>query len=468
MKKVKNLVVYEPHYTFKKEKVEITDDELALITEKITVNREKFIDIKSGLKGEYHIDTNQYVGFGYIDGINLTILPKVFNRAREMGTFDERDEIIAFIRMLDIILQLKLKESYAILKKRRIGERNIHEVFMYLYTLMLYRELQSGVYRRYMKRVYDEPILRGKLLMSRQIRKLPHQLTTFTQEYHTLSLDNELNRTLLLASKICEQLSRYRDTVSNAKIISHILSEVTRYRDTSILTTGREVVFNRLNERFRRPYNLAKILLNKIEVGAGKEAYGFFIKMNDLFEEFIYRLIMKEFPGYDVRWGRSIGKLLRDLNEDGGSEVMEQYPDITITKNDKILLIVDVKYKELKKSDDYDEKEGHNKVPINVNDIRQMYVYSRLAYKKNKKEKFDHVPDVILIYPYLKNAFNDEIFNNRTKLEFGFIIDERKTNKLIITRYDFKNLIKEQITDKELLKVIQDALYNAVEKESTS
>ncbi len=74
---------------------------------------------------------------------------------------------------------------------------------------------------------------------AKQIRKLSHQLTTFTQEYYKLSMDNELNRTLLLASKVCEQLSRYRDTVSNAKIISHILSEVTGYRDTSILTTKR-------------------------------------------------------------------------------------------------------------------------------------------------------------------------------------------------------------------------------------
>ncbi len=454
MKKVKDLIVYEPHYTFKKEDVRITDDELALLTEKVTINGEKFIDIKSGLRGEYYIDTNQYVGFGYVDGINLTILPKVFNRARKTGVFDERDEIIAFIRMLDTVLQLKLKESYAMLKKRRIAERNIHEIFMYLYTLMLHRELQSGVYRRYTRRVYDEPFLKGKLLMSKQIRKLPHQLTTFTQEYYKLSMDNELNRTLLLASKICEELSRYRDTVSNAKIISHILSEVTGYRDTSILTTRREVVFNRLNERFRRPYNLAKILLNNIEVGAGKEAYGFFIKMEELFEKFIYEILKKHLHEYEVKYQDTVGHLLRKTDNSGG-KIGAQKPDITISKNNVINLIVDVKYKPVEEKEDW-------KPYIVEGDIRQLYIYTKLAHKRNRKKGYDNLPDALLIYPYLERAYNT-IFDKEPKYEYTFNIEEElnTTNKLIISRYNFKNLINERdVTDKELIKVILDALSN--------
>ena len=462
MKRAKNLVIYEPGTTFKKEELGVSDRELALIEERVVINREKILRIQLGLDGKVSIYTNQYVGFGHVDRINLTILPKVFKKARDRGLFDTQDEIIAFIRMLDTALQLELKESYAMLRKRGVSERGLHEVLMYLYTFMLYRELQSGVYRKYIRRVYDEPFLRGKLLVSRQIRKLPHQLITFTQERYTLSMDNELNRVLRLAATLCEQLSRYRDTVTYAKLISHMLSEVTMYRDTKALTTNREPVFNRLNERFRRPYNLARLLLHRIEVGRGREAYGFFIKMNDLFERFIYQLLKRELTGYDVMREKPIGKLLRDLSIIRDGEVFAQYPDITVSKNRRILLIVDVKYKELKEPKDRDDKEGYDNIPIDVNDVRQMYVYSRLAHKENrgiegKNEGEVPIPNTILVYPYLKGVFNN-VFDDSPKFEFEFIIDGRGTNKLVITRYDLENLKNGRVIDREFVQIIRDSI----------
>jgi len=332
---------------------------------------------------------------------------------------------------------------------------------MYLYTLMLYRELQNGIYRRYIGEVDDEPFLRGKLLISRQIRKLPHQLTTFIQERYTLSMDNELNRILRFATTLCEQLSSHRDTVTYAKLISHILSEVTTHGDTRVLMTKKELVFNRLNERFRRPYNLAKLILNKVEVGRGREVYGFFIKMNDLFEQFIYQLLKRELRGYEVVHGRSIGRLLLDLSTEGGSRVFAQIPDIIVSKDGKIQLIVDVKYKELKESRDYDEKEGYDKVPIDVNDVRQLYVYSRLASMKNAsikdRDEDVYTPNTVLVYPYLERGFN-KIFDDSSKFEFEFIVDGRVGNKLIVTRYDFKNLTRDRVVDRELLSIIRSSM----------
>ena len=461
MRRAKDLAIYEPGATFKKGEIGVSERELALIEERVVINRERILRVQLGLGGEVNIYTNQYVGFGHVDGINLTIFPKVFKRARDRGLFDTQDEAIAFIRMLDTALQLELKESHAMLRKRGVSEGGLHEVLMYLYTFMLYRELQNGVYRRYIRRVYDEPFLRGKLLVSRQIRKLPHQLITFTQERYTLSMDNELNRVLRLAAALCEQLSRHRDTVTYAKLISHMLSEVTMYRDTKALVTNREPVFNRLNERFRRPYNLARLLLHRIEVGRGRETYGFFIKMNDLFERFIYQLLKRELTGYEVVHERPIGKLLRDMSVNRNGEVFAQYPDITVSKNRRILLVVDVKYKELKGSKDQD-KEGYDKIPIDVNDVRQMYVYSRLAHKVNrvlegKDDGKAPIPNTILIYPYLEGVFN-EVFDDHPQFEFEFIIDGRGINKLIITRYDFKNLRDERVTDNELIRIIRNSI----------
>jgi len=461
MRKAKNLVIYEPIDILRRDRLEITDSELALIEERMVYNRDRILRVHFGWRGEVSIHTNQYVGFGSVDGINLTILPKVFKKARERGMFDIQDEVVAFIRLIDISLQLELKESYAVLRERGVAERSIYEILMYLYTLMLYRELQNGIYRRYIGEVDDEPFLRGKLLISRQIRKLPHQLTTFIQERYTLSMDNELNRILRFATTLCEQLSSHRDTVTYAKLISHILSEVTTHGDTRVLMTKKELVFNRLNERFRRPYNLAKLILNKVEVGRGREVYGFFIKMNDLFEQFIYQLLKRELRGYEVVHGRSIGRLLLDLSTEGGSRVFAQIPDIIVSKDGKIQLIVDVKYKELKESRDYDEKEGYDKVPIDVNDVRQLYVYSRLASMKNAsikdRDEDVYTPNTVLVYPYLERGFN-KIFDDSSKFEFEFIVDGRVGNKLIVTRYDFKNLTRDRVVDRELLSIIRSSM----------
>jgi len=96
MRKAKNLVIYEPIDILRRDRLEITDSELALIEERMVYNRD----------------------FGSVDGINLTILPKVFKKARERGMFDIQDEVVAFIRLIDISLQLELKESYAVLRER--------------------------------------------------------------------------------------------------------------------------------------------------------------------------------------------------------------------------------------------------------------------------------------------------------------------------------------------------------------
>ena len=60
------------------------------------------------------------------------------------------------------------------------------------------------------------------------------------------------------------------------------------------------------------------MLLNKIEVGAGKEAYGFFIKMEELFEKFIYEILKKHLHEYEVKYQDTVGHLLRKTDNGDG------------------------------------------------------------------------------------------------------------------------------------------------------
>ncbi len=118
-----------------------------------------------------------------------------------------------------------------------------------------------------------------------------------------------------------------------------------------------------------------------------------------------------------------------------------------------INLIVDVNYKPV------EEKEGW-KPYIEEGDIRQLYVYTKLSYRRNKEKGYDKLPDAVLIYPYLERAYNT-IFDEKSKYEYIFNIEKElnTVDKLIITRYNFKHLKNiKTVSDRELLKVIRDIL----------
>jgi len=166
---------------------------------------------------------------------------------------------------------------------------SIYEIFIYLFAKSLLNEIERGFYRKYVKVRKEEKFLKGKLLIDRQIRKLPHQKHKFSIEYNEFTENNLLNQIFYYTTYISMKKTNWQD---NKKLLTDLMLIFEGIDLRKIDTHDfKRVHFTRLNERFKKSFNLAKIILSAFGEVMGEDAFGFFIDMNDLFEKFIYSML---------------------------------------------------------------------------------------------------------------------------------------------------------------------------------
>ena len=189
----------------------------------------------------------------------------------------------------------------------------------------------------------------------------------------------------------------------------------------------KRVHFTRLNERFKKPFSLAKIILSTFGAVEGEDAVGFFVDMNSLFEKFICSILSRNLD-FEVKYQNDNKFDLFSSVE--GIKNIDQKPDYLIRKNNKPILVLDAKYSEIK-----EEK-------LSSNILRQIYTYAKYyGIKHNYNVKS------VLIFPKSKN-YND--FSNNAKAIFfdGDI-------ELYILAYNLENLIDEYGIDTEFLEKVK-------------
>lgn len=354
------------------------------------------------------IKASKYCGIVQIEGQDFYILPKI-----SKGQDVEVDYKI-FTYMLMNVFDLKIENEN--LSGSQNQKHQIIEIFIELFAKMLFKELQRGVFKSYITEEDNLKTLRGKYLPLKDIT------TNFAREriyceYDEFSENNELNQFFLFA---VQTLERYTSNKKILKTIEVALGEVDR-RAFDVKSV--EIFFNRLNERFEKSFEIAKLLLNHFIplFSKDKKSFAFLFDMNMLFEKFV-------------------GNLVKDLDPNvklGTSYTFENLilkPDI-ITKN----LIIDCKYK------------INNKGKVSRGDKHQMYVYGNNFEGK----------DTMLLYPkHLKDLIDNEFIlgENEQKvvlkvgsldLWFNSGYEEyiecmgRKIEKLTSKHLDDKMLIKE-------------------------
>ena len=372
------------------------------------------------------IKAKQYVGFVAVDNKIIQILPKSF----QYCNYENKDKILAFIKMINFAYNLNIKEQ-ELAKVRDIASTpTIYEVFIYLFALSLLNEIKRGFYRTYVKVREEKKFLKGKLLIDEQIRKLPHQRHKFSIEYHEFTENNLLNQIFYYTTYISLKKTKWQ---INKKLLSELMLifEGINLKKTTIHDFKR-VHFTRLNERFKKPFNLAKIILSAFGEVGGKDAIGFFVDMNDLFEKFICSILSKRLE-VEIKY-QSKFKLFKEVK---GIKNIEQKPDYVAYKDNKPVLVLDAKYKEINRE---------NEKPTPPSDmLRQIYTYAKYyTLKCNYNIKS------VLIFPKYKK-YND--FDNKTKIGEATFFDNEI--KLYVLTYNLEKLIEGDGIDEEFINCIK-------------
>lgn len=401
-------------------------------TEKEISEREKkelYVYIHKNLKNDCIKITQEgiifinYVGYIRLSSFSLEILPKIDFNKKDMES--ERRMLIQMLQKSGII-----KVNSSDLGMLNIYKMTLNEILTYCFVKELQKELIKGPYLEYIYYEDNISVLKGKLLIKEQIKNISQKKSKIACGFEEYSIDNKLNRIF----KYC--INKLIMNIHNneiTKYLRYLMVNLEEVSDIEIIDKGvLDYNFDRLNNRFRTAFILAKMIINGYSSMGSKgknESFSILFEMNEVFEKYIYYVLKKINEKNTIYYQHKKYKLL--VSDKSGRDIFQLIPDIVMEVDDKEKIIIDTKWKYIESK--------RNRHGVKREDIFQAYAYlSRYKDAKN----------VILLYPY-----NESIKKSDESYLESWHIDDNKDKKIKVYAI---SLINEKETIKELEELLKD------------
>jgi 5-methylcytosine-specific restriction enzyme subunit McrC len=251
------------------------------------------------------------------------------------------------------------------------------------------RILRGGLLADYVEREDEQPVLRGRLLLDRQVRERYAQLDRLVCRYDEHEQDVVENQLLAAALGRCGSLLSHEQTRRHARQLHGIFREICDPDALDLPEARTSITYNRLNERYRSAHQLAWIILDALGLkdvlaGGAVRSFAFMFDMNLLFESFVYeylrRLLGSEWT--HVEYQRRDSSIV--WHETRNRSYASVIPDVLISRGsgpDLSWLPVDAKYKR------YTDRKA------SPGDVYQVFMYS-YAYGGAREDRCG-----LLLYP---------------------------------------------------------------------
>lgn len=293
------------------------------------------------------LKTKQYCGILNFNDQDFYILPKIANHNNEKN-------LNIFIYMLMYAYDVKLSNEQ--IASCANEEHTILEVFVQMFANGLLQELKKGLYKEYLTKQDNLPVLKGKYLINENL-KYNFTKNKIYCEYDEFSENNSLNQFFLYAVKYLQKFVKDKKLLKQCELV---FDEV-EYKSVDI-NRVETINFNRLNVRFKISFEIALLLLKQSIplFNQDKKSFAFLFDMNVLFEKFIARMV-------------------KELDSNAKIQNQDNFGDLTL-KPDIILKnqIIDTKYKKIR----------------SIEDIKQSDKLQAFTYGINY-----NVGNVMLLYP---------------------------------------------------------------------
>ena len=137
---------------------------------------------------------------------------------------------------------------------------NIHNLFASILSKGIGRLLKQGLYKEYIKKAEDMPVVRGKIAMSGTIKNRMARKNVVSCEYDELSENNLLNQvlktTVMLLLKHSDVEQEYKETLKKEMLF---FSDVTLIEPT--LISWSSIRFQRNNNSYRILVSLCQLII---------------------------------------------------------------------------------------------------------------------------------------------------------------------------------------------------------------
>lgn len=373
------------------------------------------------------IKAKSFVGVIKYKNLHLEILPKLISKnANNSNEIQEEERSIILKNLIFMLSYTKNLDIKTNENAKLANEKNpFIEILIKEFATSLFDSIKRLTPKRYVREEENLNYLKGKIKFSENIRYNCTNQAKFYCEYDEFSENNPLNQLFLFVSTCLYNIS---NNSYNKKLLKFIINY---YSDISFVRFDKfkiqKIKLTRSQEFFKKPFNLAKMFVEKTSVDLSKNKFENITlvwDMNKLFEEFIFELIKRKIPECSPI-AQKTKRLLRSTQEtrrDTKVDILVQHPQV----------IIDTKYKKFTNFDD-----------ISSSDIYQVTTYCTLyGYKK-----------AILLYPQYDDIEPDET---------GFYINNTENNYQIDFRtIDLKsNDLKNKDVQNSIIKKIKDIIGN--------
>ena len=332
------------------------------------------------------VQANNYVGVLQTkSGLTIEILPKIAGRTEEATDTRVRQ---LFLEMLKAVRSINGKTFK--LTNLNAKKNNLLEVFISMFLNGSDMIIKRGLKSSYVTVQSNEKFLKGKLLMTQQLRRNIVNQSYFFNEYDefmTNSAENQLIKTTL------EYLLKNSRDNNNLRIIREQLV----YFEFVDLTNSPEQTFQKVSigrnyTYYEQTLNWCRIFLSRKSFTSFKGsslAFAVLFPMEEIFEAYIAYMMKKSIPDANVSAQDKKYSLFDRTNETKAGYRLR--PDLVVRFEDNRTTIADTKWKVL-------DSTGPSQT-----DLYQMY-----AYYTRYRHKSENVDKVVLIYPYSSSYSENE------------------------------------------------------------
>lgn len=314
-----------------------------------------------------------YVGVIQIGGTTIEILPKADKLNTESPTEKDNWHKV-LLKMLAHCKKIKVNAvSEASLRKKY---QSLLDLYFELYLNEVNQLLQKGLIKKYNQNSGNILALKGRLDFAKNIQQNVIRQERFYTTHQIYNYNHIVNQILFKALKVLKSITNNSYLIDS---VNRLLSNFPEIKEIEINKHHFDkVISNRKTEPYKEALKIAKMIILNYSPdikGGDENMLALLFDMNKLWEEYIYRMLLKvqdssikvSFQNRDKFWEEKIIK-----------------PDIVITKSEEVngekketKFIIDTKWK----IKEYPEPDD--------DDLKQMYVYN--MYWKSEKS--------MLLYP---------------------------------------------------------------------
>lgn len=305
-----------------------------------------FIVIYDLRRDEYYLKIYGSVGFVYYlgdDGIVFVqVLLKFFRYDREDGCF-----LLFFFQFFNMYYQMGFELGEIRVLVFEYGRQKVlDEIFKYFYVFMFFRVLFRGFYYEYGEIEESFQIVCGRIFVNEFVWRLVWKVDLFVR-YLFFFEDNFFNRVL---KGVLEVVVKFV-CLSEMRKVGGIFFDF--FRDVGDLKFGDfgKVFFNYFNERFRMVFRLVWVMYFGLVVGGLRKFFlGVFIRMDEFFEMFVYRMLKIVFDNeVEVRFQVQLFYVIKNVGEIevrfGVFFMMGNFFLDIVVSIDEGICVVEVKYR---------------------------------------------------------------------------------------------------------------------------